>query len=200
MSLQNHIKNNGINSPKIVFIMGGPGSGKGTFGPLIASRYRLKHLSAGDLLREEVNRGTEKGKQFHHLIKRGDLVPAQDLLQLIIEQMARHENKCTGFIIDGYPRDLQQAKIFESTIGPPECVIYLHCYDQTLIQRLMQTNRGRDDDTLDVIQRRIQTFHKNTFPLIDYYKDCCFKVRNEFLSIEHIFSEICNLLDPHLIL
>lgn len=100
---------------KVVFVVGGPGSGKGTQCEKIAHKYGYVHLSSGDLLREEVKSGSERGKHLNDLMEKGVLVPNQIVLDMIKEAMIMHKSR-NGYLIDGYPRELNQAIEFENHV------------------------------------------------------------------------------------
>ncbi|PIO75207.1 adenylate kinase isoenzyme 5 domain protein [Teladorsagia circumcincta] len=98
----------------IFFIVGGPGSGKGTQCEKIVAKYGLSHLSSGDLLRDEVKSGSPRGAKLDKIMKAGELVPLEVVLDLVKEAMLKEIAKCSkGFLIDGYPRDVKQGEQFE---------------------------------------------------------------------------------------
>ena len=101
---------------KIVFIVGGPGSGKGTQCDRIVEKYGYCHLSSGDLLRAEVASGSERGQQLQEIMKTGGLVPLETVLAMIKDKMMANAS-ASGFLIDGYPREVAQGEQFESTVS-----------------------------------------------------------------------------------
>merc|ERR1712002_281119 len=98
----------------IVWVLGGPGCGKGTQCDKIVAKYGYTHLSSGDLLRAEVQSGSERGKQLTAIMEKGDLVPMFVVLDLLAEAMLAKLGGSKGFLIDGYPREVQQGKEFEA--------------------------------------------------------------------------------------
>ncbi|KRZ78452.1 Adenylate kinase isoenzyme 1, partial [Trichinella papuae] len=178
----------------IIFVVGGPGSGKGTQCAKIVDKYNLTHLSSGDLLRSEVNSGSERGGQLKDIMASGELVALEIVLDLVKEAMLEAIKKGSrGFLIDGYPRDVRQGEIFEAEIMPCELVIFFDVSDETMMQRLLgrgQTS-GRVDDNKETITKRLDTFHKQTQPVIDYYK-----AKNKLVQIhaegkvDDIFAEV----------
>ncbi|KRX95340.1 Adenylate kinase isoenzyme 1 [Trichinella pseudospiralis] len=152
----------------IIFVVGGPGSGKGTQCAKIVDKYNLTHLSSGDLLRAEVNSGSERGGQLKDIMASGELVALEIVLDLVKEAMLEAIKKGSrGFLIDGYPRDVRQGEIFEAEIMPCELVIFFDVSDETMMQRLLgrgQTS-GRVDDNRETITKRLDTFHKQTQPI-----------------------------------
>merc|ERR1712050_681263 len=99
----------------IVWVLGGPGSGKGTQCDKIVEKYGFCHLSSGDLLREEVASGSARGKELQEIMTKGNLVPLETVLAMIKDKMFANQD-ASGFLIDGYPRELDQGKKFEETI------------------------------------------------------------------------------------
>ena len=100
----------------IVFILGGPGSGKGTQCDKIVEKYGFCHLSSGDLLRDEVASGSERGKKLQEIMTKGQLVPLDTVLEMIRDKMFANSS-ASGFLIDGYPRELEQGEQFEQTVS-----------------------------------------------------------------------------------
>merc|ERR1711970_1270906 len=121
---------------KIVFIVGGPGSGKGTQCDRIVQKYGYCHLSSGDLLREEVASGSERGNKLQEIMKKGELVPLETVLAMIKDKMMANSS-ASGFLIDGYPREVAQGEQFESTIAAATAVLYLDVANETMTQRLI---------------------------------------------------------------
>ncbi|XP_053438568.1 adenylate kinase isoenzyme 1-like [Nycticebus coucang] len=102
--------------------MGGPGSGKGTQCKYMATKYGLCHVGLGQLLRQEAQRGTQRGRQIHDFMLQGLLVPTGIILDMVSDNMLSHP-ECQGFLIDGFPRELKQAQEFERIVsGPKVCV------------------------------------------------------------------------------
>ena len=101
------MKNSGL---PIIWVLGGPGCGKGTQCNKIVAKYGFIHLSSGDLLRDEVKSGSKRGKEMNEMMENGELVPLEIILDLLTEAMIGHLNGAKGFLIDGYPRTLEQVK------------------------------------------------------------------------------------------
>merc|ERR1712176_985309 len=111
-----------LQGKKIVFIVGGPGSGKGTQCDRIVAKYGYCHLSSGDLLRAEVASGSERGQKLNEIMKTGGLVPLETVLAMIKDKMMANAD-AKGFLIDGYPREVAQGEQFESTLAPATAVL-----------------------------------------------------------------------------
>ncbi len=154
---------------RLVFL-GPPGAGKGTQADLICKDNSLLHLSTGDLLREEVASGTDLGKEAESIMNKGELVG--DLLVLSIVQK-RLSNCDAGWLLDGFPRNLSQAKLLkdllEKIAQPIQAVLLLTIDDQILIERML--SRGRKDDNESVISNRLKVYRDQTSPLVNYYED-----------------------------
>ncbi|CAH8449976.1 unnamed protein product [Schistosoma curassoni] len=101
---------------KVVFVLGGPGSGKGTQCEKLVQKFHFNHLSSGDLLRAEVQSGSPKGKELKAMMERGELVPLEVVLALLKEAMIKLVDKNCHFLIDGYPRELDQGIKFENEL------------------------------------------------------------------------------------
>jgi adenylate kinase len=100
----------------IIWILGGPGSGKGTQCERLVKRYGFQHLSSGDLLRDEVASGSDKGKEISEMMVKGVLVPRAVVLDLIKQAMLKNLGTAKGFLIDGYPREVEQGEDFENQV------------------------------------------------------------------------------------
>ncbi|XP_072176266.1 adenylate kinase isoenzyme 5-like [Diadema setosum] len=155
---------------KVIFVVGGPGCGKGTQCERIVSRFGLTHLSTGDLLRAEVKSGSERGKNLTEIMEKGQLVPMDVVLTLLKEKMCENAN---GFLIDGYPRELSQGKEFEETIAECTFALYFEVSDEVMTERLLNRAKtsGRVDDNEETIKKRLATFHEATKPVIEYYAE-----------------------------
>lgn len=190
-----------LSKTKIIFVLGGPGSGKGTQCDKIVSTYGFTHLSTGDLLRDEVSSGSERGKQLTQIMERGELVPLDVVLTLLKEAMLKKASTSKGFLIDGYPRELDQGKKFEADVAPVSCVLYFEVSDATMKSRLLKRaeTSGRVDDNEETIVKRLKTFHDLTTPVVDYYgqqnKVCTIHAEG---TIDEIFSHVKTFLDKQL--
>jgi adenylate kinase len=152
-----------------LIIFGPPGVGKGTQAKLLAEKLNLRHLSTGDILRKAVKEGTELGKKAKEIMEKGDLVPDEIMIGIVNDALAEEKDK--GFILDGFPRTLEQAQaldaIFEDKDFDDTKVISLTANDAEIIRRLM--GRGRSDDTEEAIKNRLDVYNNSTAPVLDYY-------------------------------
>nr|XP_040578682.1 adenylate kinase isoenzyme 1-like isoform X2 [Lepeophtheirus salmonis] len=159
----------------IIWILGGPGCGKGTQCDKIVKKYGYTHLSSGDLLRAEVQSGSDRGKQLTAIMEKGDLVPLSVVLDLIAEAMIKNLQGSKGFLIDGYPREVDQGKEFEKQICCCTKIIYFEVSDTCMTGRLLNRAKssGRADDNEECIKKRLVTFHTHSEPVLDAYKSKC---------------------------
>ena len=179
-----------------LIIIGGPGAGKGTQARRIKDAYGIAHISTGAILRQEVADSTELGMQVQEVMARGDLV-ADDIILNLIEKRLKQPDCEPGFILDGFPRTLEQAQslapILERRGSTDIRVLLLDVSDGEMEKRLL--GRGRADDTPETIKNRIQKFHRETAEAIAYYQEqgSLMKVNGE-QSIEDVAAEIDTIL------
>nr|XP_026490513.1 adenylate kinase isoenzyme 1 isoform X1 [Vanessa tameamea] len=181
----------------IVWILGGPGSGKGTQCEKIIAKYGFTHLSTGDLLRAEVKSGSERAKCLSAIMERGELVPNDLVLDLLKEAMLAKTNEAKGFLIDGYPREKSQGIAFEKTIAPVTVIIYFEASSETLTKRLLgrAASSGRADDNEETIKLRLKTFLDNNDQVLAQYPEKLKRINAED-SVDAIFSQVVQILDP----
>ena len=166
-----------------VVLVGPPGSGKGTQGPVLAEHLGVPHLSTGDLLRALVEAGTDLGHRVGEVIDRGELVP--DDLMIAVMADALGDGATGGYVLDGFPRTVAQADMLEqegSPLAAPDLAVHLDIPDAVVHQRLAQRAReeGRADDAdADVIERRLQVYRDETAPLLAHYRR-----RGELLTVD----------------
>jgi len=157
-----------LQGKKIIWIMGGPGSGRGTQCEKLALKYKYKHLSSGDLLRHEVMSGSQRGGNLYKLMANGDAVPNGIVNDVIAEAMVKSADGNDAFLIDGYPLDEAQANDFVSDIGSPTAVVCLEIPDEVAIGRL--SSRGNFDDDAAAIEKRLKVWNDKTKPVAAKHK------------------------------
>jgi len=179
----------------VIFVVGGPGCGKGTQCERIVAKYGYTHLSSGDLLREEVQSGSDRGKGLNAIMERGELVPLEEVLELLAEAMLAKVATSKGFLIDGYPREQAQGVMFEESILPCTKVLYFEVPDEVMVERLLHRAKtsGRVDDNEETIKKRLATFHKHSEPVVQYYAAKCSTILATS-SPDAVFEEVVKAL------
>jgi adenylate kinase len=200
--------------------LGPPGAGKGTQAKQVAAKTGLEHLSTGDILRDEVARGTPLGTEAKGYMDQGELVPDELIIGMI---RGRIERAKKGFLLDGFPRTVAQAKALES-ISPLEVVININLSREEVVRRLgaRRVCKGcgriynltfnlepgtttceacggnlyqRDDDSPAVIENRYDIYERSTEPLISYYeKRGILRSVDGALGSDKVFDEIARIL------
>lgn len=159
-----------------VLLIGPPGSGKGTQGERLADRLGLVHIAAGDLLRAEVDAATAVGQEASGYMQRGDLVPDQLIMQMLMPKVLAAAD-ANGYLLDGFPRSVEQAvearKLAEHAGASPQAVIYLDAPRDELIRRIVARAEveGRADDNPTTVGNRLEVFDEATRPLVGYYRE-----------------------------
>ncbi len=159
-----------------VIMLSPPGGGKGTHGRWLTQQTGAAHISSGDLLRAEIARGSGLGRQVAAYTARGDLVPDELIINVLVPAVVAAARDTGGYVLDGFPRTMPQA-LRAAQIGveldlTSDAVIYLTAPEEELVTRLLDRARrdGRADDTLGVIRHRLAVFTRETVPLVDYYR------------------------------
>ena len=159
----------------IIILFGPPGAGKGTQAQILVERYNLKQLSTGDMLREAIKGGSDLGKEAKAIMDRGELVSDDIILAMIKEKLENAESQ--GFIFDGFPRNLEQARALDEILRKLklelDLVIEIVVKDDVLISRIENRARkskdARSDDNADVLKNRLKVYHQSTEMIKPYY-------------------------------
>ena len=163
-------------SVTVLFVLGGPGAGKGTQCANLVRDYKFTHLSAGDLLRAEQDRpDSEFGQLIKDYIKDGKIVPMEVTVQLLENAMTDVVKSQDGkgkFLIDGFPRKMDQALKFEETVVPSKFVLFFDCPEKEMQKRLLKRGQtsGRSDDNEESIQKRFKVFVETSMPVVNYFE------------------------------
>lgn len=161
---------------KRVVLLGAPGAGKGTQARRLVERLDVPHVSTGDMLREAVAKRTPIGLEAKACMDRGELVPDEVVIGVAEERLARPDAE-KGFILDGFPRTLVQARALDALLArlgrPLECCLALRIDEAEVTRRLLKRAEleGRSDDNAETIRKRLRVHEKQTAPLVDYYRD-----------------------------
>ncbi|XP_022731317.1 UMP-CMP kinase isoform X1 [Durio zibethinus] len=177
-------------TPFITFVLGGPGSGKGTQCIKIVETFGFRHLSAGDLLRREIASNSADGAMILNTIKEGKIVPSEVTVKLIQKEMELSENH--KFLIDGFPRTEENRIAFEQIIGvEPNVVLFFDCPEEEMVKRVLNRNQGRVDDNLETIRKRLKVFEALNLPVINYYsqRGKLYKI-NAIGTVDEIFEQV----------
>jgi len=187
--------------PLNVLLLGPQGAGKGTQADRISAEYGIPHVATGEMLRAAIAAGTELGRTVESIVNAGELVPDDLMISLIRDRLARDDTDA-GFVLDGFPRTTAQAEALDAMfneIGRTFNVVFsLQIPDEVAFERLRRRAKveGRADDTDDAIHRRLDNYHRETEPLIEYYR-----TRGNLVTIHadrsenEVFTEIQRALD-----
>jgi len=202
-----------------ILLLGPPGSGKGTQSAMLANHLDIPHISTGDIFRKNINLNTDLGKIVKEIIKKGELVPDEIVIEAVKSYLKNEQLFEFGFIMDGFPRTVYQAEKFQEFCGL-DLVILVDVPDEVITQRILSRricpNCGkgyniitnppkikdrcdicgqvlitRADDNIDSVKNRLLIYHNETAPLIDYYKKKgILKEVNGNKEPEEVFREI----------
>lgn len=153
-----------------IVLLGAPGAGKGTQAIKLAEKLGVPQISTGDLFRHNISAGTPLGQEAKRYLDAGDLVPST-LTNALVDDRLNEPDVADGFILDGFPRSVEQAKALREMLGKRglklDAVVEFRVPEDELVARLK--GRGRADDTEDVIRNRMKVYQGETAPLLDYY-------------------------------
>jgi len=210
-----------------IILLGAPGSGKGTQGDMITTKYGFPRISTGDLLREEVVAGTPLGEIAKTAMERGELAKDELVIEMVDKRIQQDDCR-DGYVLDGFPRNIPQAQKLEEIDRTREVVIEIFLEDAVVVKRLsarricsscgmiynllvkVPERMGvcdscggklvqRDDDNPEVIQERLHVYHGQTEPLVEYYRrNGVFHRIDGDDTMQSVFEGICQVLDDAL--
>jgi len=177
-----------------VVLLGPPGAGKGTQAQKLAEKLEIPQISTGELFRRNIDNGTRLGLEAKRYLDAGDLVPS-DLTNQLVDERLSDADAANGFILDGYPRSLEQAKALHDMLERRgtdiDAVLEFRVSEDELFQRL--SARGRADDTEDVIRNRMKVYRDETAPLLEYYSGQL-KTVDAVGSVDEVFARALRAL------
>ncbi len=160
----------------VIFVLGGPGTGKGTQSALLATNFKMMHISVGDLLRQEQATGSATGRLIESYLKVGQIVPVKVSLELLKLKFTQLHNSSDRFIVDGFPRNADNLRGWQEHGMDDVCrvkgCLWYDCSDSILLQRLLlrgQTS-GRRDDNLESAKKRLESHREMASPVVEYYR------------------------------
>mmetsp|Transcript_34010 Transcript_34010/g.55194 ORF Transcript_34010/g.55194 Transcript_34010/m.55194 type:complete len:341 (-) Transcript_34010:306-1328(-) len=194
--------------PRVLFVLGGPGSGKGTQCKKMATTFPFMHLSAGDLLRAERDRvGSKVGELINQYITEGRIVPVEITVSLLKAEMEKaRDNGNSWFLIDGFPRSHENLRGWTDVIGEwadVVGVIFLDCPEDEMEKRILlrAQTEGRNDDNIQTIKKRFHTYEADTMPVIDHYRQeeklftvsACGDSDSVFANVKNLIKKLTDL-------
>ena len=210
-----------------LIMLGAPGAGKGTQAKMIANNYNIPHISTGDIFRANIKEGTELGKRAQTYMDKGELVPDELVVDLVVDRVAKDDAK-NGYVLDGFPRTIPQAEALDKALAACgekiDYAIDVNVPDENIISR-MSGRRActacggtyhivnippkkegicdacggplvlRADDEPETVKKRLDVYHEQTQPLIDYYTEQkILKTVDGTVSMEDVFKAITDIL------
>ena len=187
---------------KNIVIFGAPGSDKGTQSDLLIKKYGFGHISTGDVLRNEIKNGTELGKTAKGYIDNGQLIPDELMVSILASVYDGFGADHAGVIFDGFPRTIAQAEALKAMLAERghavAAMIELDVPEAELMKRLIKRGQesGRSDDNEETIKKRLDVYHNQTSPLIDWYeKEGIHNHIDGLGELDRIFKDICEVVD-----
>ncbi len=187
---------------KNIVIFGAPGSGKGTQSDLMIEKYGLGHISTGDVLRSEIKNETELGKTAKSFIDKGQLIPDELMIDILASVYDSFGKEHRGVIFDGFPRTIPQAEALKKMLNERghkiAAMIELDVPEDELMKRLIKRGQesGRSDDNAETIKKRLDVYHNQTAPLIEWYNNEGLHYHiNGLGELDRIFADVCKVID-----
>ena len=173
-----------------VIMLGGPGSGKSTYSKFITKHFQIPHVYTGDMMRDLAKQDTPIGRRVKSALDKGDYVDTKIVLDTLEARLQRKDTK-RGYVLDGFPRSMQQVREMERRNIGYDHVVFLDVAEDEVVRRL--TSRGRADDKPDIIKNRIAVYKRETMPVIKHFKNKMLNIRVE--GGEQIEDVAANIID-----
>ena len=173
-----------------VIMLGGPGSGKSTYSKFITKHFQIPHVYTGDMMRSLAQQDTDIGKKVKSALDKGDYVDTQIVLDTLEARLQRKDTM-RGYVLDGFPRSMQQVREMERRNIGYDHVVFLDVAEDEVVRRL--TSRGRADDKPDIIKNRIAVYKRETMPVIKHFENKMLNIRVE--GGEQIEDVAANIID-----
>lgn len=181
-----------------IILFGPPGAGKGTQAEKMVTHFEIPHLSTGNIFRENIKNETELGKKVKSILASGNLVPDETVVDLVVDELSKQKYN-NGVILDGFPRTVNQAESLDQFFAEHgkkvDAFVTLSVPEDELIDRILSRGQGREDDTPEKIKTRLQIYHNETAPVLNYYqkKDAVIEI-DGIGTIDEIFARIVTAL------
>lgn len=186
-----------LGNPKIIFVCSGPGVGKTTYCQKLVAEFGYTHISMGALFLKEIEKGNKEGERIKKFFSDGGIIPYEITVNVLTKALLANPSK--HYIIDGFPRAVDQAQHFEQTICEMQQIIYLEASRNFMTDRLLKRcdMSDRIDDIPDKCKKRVQSFYDQTIPVFDYYQSFG-KVRtiNAEADTAEVYNQIKNAIMP----
>ena len=178
-----------------IIMLGAPGAGKGTQAKKIAAKYGIPHISTGDIFRANIKNGTELGNKAKTYMDQGLLVPDELTCDLVVDRIQQDDAR-EGYVLDGFPRTIPQAECLTEALNKLgskiDYAIDVDVPDDNIVKRM---GGRRDDDKPETVQKRLNVYHEQTQPLIDYYTtQGVLKTVDGTRDLNEVFQEIVDIL------
>lgn len=164
---------------KVFFVLGGPGSGKGTSCSLLSQHLNFEHVSLGEVIRTYMVENPEctKTLKYHQILAEGKLIPGDEATELLLNYInTKYDVTKSGILIDGYPRSVEQLDIYVKTSGKSLYeqeihLLYINTPDAIMKERVIKRARDSNDTNVEVVSRRIEKYYESTMPVIEHFKE-----------------------------
>lgn len=182
----------------IIWLLGGPGSGKRTLGTAVAATNDFQYLSTGQMLRDEAASGSTTGQEFEKIMLEGKLLPDEPLIQLMERKMVKAIRVAKQGYLVNFAKNVTQAELFERFISPVDLIVYLDCSDKTMKERLLkraeELGASTDEEAEEQIRLRIETFRETIEPLLEFKPDCLKSINAEG-TVEEVTNTLQSMIE-----